>query len=96
MKCALLKRGQTPEDLKKYPIGHGLEILLHKLIELGVPVSQNASRLILALSPQHAVHALRYTALLDDGKTVFTPEPTELFDLMDELLLLGRLSPHGH
>ena len=55
LKCALLKRGQTPEDLKKYPIGHGLEILLHKLIELGVPVSQNASRLILALSPQHAV-----------------------------------------
>jgi hypothetical protein len=30
--------------------------------------------------------------LLDDGEVVFIPEPSELFDLLDELLLAGRVS----
>lgn len=93
LKCALLKRGHSPKELKKHPVGHGLDGLLDKLQELDVPVSEKANRLIRALSPQHKKHAFRYTALLDDGDMVFTPEPSDLFAVLDELLLIGR---HEH
>jgi hypothetical protein len=95
LKCALLKRGLTEVDLRKYPVRHGLGDLLQKVKELGVPVSENASKVILALSPQHEEHRLRYSAMLDDGKTTFTPEPDVLFETLDELLMAGRISTHG-
>jgi hypothetical protein len=41
LKCALLKRGRSADDLKKYPVTHSLNLLLQKLIELGVPLSDS-------------------------------------------------------
>jgi hypothetical protein len=90
----LLKRGEPADGLKKYPIGHSLDALLQKLGQMGVPVSDDAANVIKALSWQHEKHDLRYTALLDDGEVTFTPEPSALFDLLDELLLAGRISTH--
>lgn len=94
LKCALLKWGQPADDLKKYPVRHSLNALLQKLRQLGVPLSDSAVSLISALSGQHEKHNLRYTVLLDDGEVTFTPEPSELFNLLDELLLAGRVSRH--
>jgi hypothetical protein len=95
LKCALLKRGLSPDDLKKYPVGHGLSALLQKLKELDVPVSESSTNVILALSPQHEQHRLRYTAMLDDGQATYTPEPSGLFATLDELLLARRISTLG-
>ena len=95
LKCALLKRGRSADDLKKYPVRHSLNLLLQKLIELGVPLSDNAINVIGTLSQQHEKHNLRYTALLDDGEVTFTPEPLVLLDVLDELLLAGRISTYG-
>jgi hypothetical protein len=95
LKCALLKRGQSAEDLKKYPIRHSLDALLQKLMQLGVPLSDSAVTVIGALSRQHEKHDLKYTVLLDDGEVTFTPEPSLLFEILDELLLAGRVSTHG-
>lgn len=95
IKCALVKRGESAEGLRKYPLGHSLGALLHKLKEMNVPVSESADALITALSQQHEKHALRYTALLDDGEVIFMPEPSALFEVLDELLLAGRISTHG-
>lgn len=95
LKCALLKRGVSAHDLKKYPVGHGLDALLQRLKELDVPVSESATNVILALGPQHQQNRLRYTAMLDDGKATFAPEPSVLYDTLDELLLAGRISTHG-
>ncbi len=95
LKCALLKHGQSAEDLKKYPIRHSLDALLQRLTQLGVPLSDSAVTVIGALSWQHEKHDLRYTVLLDDGEITFTPEPSVLFEILDELLLAGRVSTHG-
>jgi hypothetical protein len=92
LKCALLKRGQSADDLKRYPVRHSLDALLQKLRQLGMPLSDGAIRIIGALSRQHEKHNLRYTVLLDDGEFTFTPELSELFALLDELLLAGRVS----
>jgi len=56
LKCALLKRGEPAEGLKKYPLGHSLGALLHKLKEMDVPGSGPAATLITALSQQHEKH----------------------------------------
>lgn len=80
LKCALLKRGRSADDLKKYPVRHSLNLLLQKLIELGVPLSDSAVNVIGILSQQHEKHNLRYTALLDDGEVTFTAEPLVLLD----------------
>jgi hypothetical protein len=58
LKCALLKRGQSADDLKKYPIRHSLDALLQKLMQLGVPLSDRAVTVIGALSRQHEKHDL--------------------------------------
>jgi len=92
LKCALLKRGQAADDLKKYQIRHSLSALLQKLSELGVPMSDNAINVIGVLSQQHEKHNLRYTALLDDGEVTFTPEPSVFLDVLDELLLAGKVT----
>jgi hypothetical protein len=95
LKCALLKRGESADGLKKYPLGHSLDAQLKKLRHLGVPISDSAVSVIHALSRQHERHNLRYTALLDDGEATFTPEPSVLFGLLDELLLAGRVGTRG-
>jgi hypothetical protein len=92
LKCALLKRGTRVADLRKYPLAHNLDGLLQEIIDLHVPVTEQAASLIRALSKQHEKHYLRYTALLDDGEPTFTPEPGDLFQLFDEILTMGRKS----
>lgn len=96
LKCALLKRGESADGLRRYPLGHGLRALLQKLKEMNVPVSESAGALISAMSQQHERHDLRYTALLDDGVMTFTPEPSAMFEVLDDLLLAGRISTHGN
>jgi hypothetical protein len=95
LKCALLKREYPPDELKKQTLRHSLDGLLEELIKMGVPISEKAASLTRTLSKQHKKHDLRYSALLDDGEVTFTPEPTDLFGLLDELLMVGRISTHG-
>lgn len=89
LKCALLKRNIEPGNT------HNLEKLLDNLISLKVPVTDEAIFLIKELGNQHRKHILRYSALLPDGDPVFTPEPSIILALMDELLLAGRISTYG-
>jgi hypothetical protein len=95
LKCALLKRGASVDALKKYPLGHSLSKQLEMLKGFGVPVSENTDRVIGILSSQHEKHVLRYSALIDDGESTFTPEPELLFTIADELLMAGRIATHG-
>jgi hypothetical protein len=92
LKCALLKRGISQAQLKQYELGHNLDSLLKCLMDLGVSISPEAVALVTRLSTDHKKHALRYTALLDDGEPTFTPEPVDLFKVLDELLMAGRTS----
>ena len=93
LKCALLKRGQSTEDLKKYPIRHSMELLAKQLTNHGVHLSEGSLGIIRDLSRQHEKHVLRYTAMLDDGEITFTPDPEALFEVLDELLMAGRICP---
>lgn len=95
LKCALLKRGVSSGELRKFPIRHSLTHLLNELKGRGVPVTDASCQLIDVLSEQHSRHELRYTALLDDGTATYMPHPEVLFALLDELLMLGRISTHG-
>lgn len=95
LKCALLKRGVSQESLKKYPARHNLSSLLNGLTNLNVPISDSSTSVINLLSEQHRQHNLRYTFLLDDGEPTFTPEPSDLFTVLDELLMAGRISTYG-
>jgi HEPN domain-containing protein len=91
LKCALVKRGHAYHEVK----AHDLSALLEKLTAMRVPITEKSLNLIMRLARQHREHDLRYTALLDDGKPVFTPEPEDLFETLDELLMAGRISTHG-
>jgi HEPN domain-containing protein len=95
LKCALLKRGFSPKDLKSSTLRHSLEKLLRELLKKGVPISEPCSQLLLRLSHQHEKHALRYTVFVDDGEPTFTPEPNDLFSMLDELMMAGRIATHG-
>ncbi len=96
LKCALLKRGVSPDDLKSSSLRHSLENLLRELLKKGVPISEPCSQSLLRLSHQHEKHALRYTFVwVDDGPPIFTPEPEELFSMLDELLMAGRIATYG-
>ena len=94
LKSALLKRGFTESDLKKYDYRHNLDTLLGALQDKGVYVTPDTVNLINQLHAQHQTHALRYTALVDDGEKTFMPPPL-LFTMLDELLLLTRISTQG-
>lgn len=95
LKCALFKRGVSPSDLKSVAIRHSLEGLLDELLRKGVPISEPCSQLLRKLSHQHERHALRYTVFVDDGEPVFTPQSEELFSMLDELMMAGRITTHG-
>ena len=92
LKAALLKRGFTEADLKKHEYRHSLIALLKALQEKGVSVTPEMVRVVTGLHPQHESHALRYTALVDDGKKTYMPPPSLTFKMLDELLLLTRIS----
>ena len=89
LKTALLKRGVSSDELKRYQLGHRLDKLLKVLIDRGVPLSDDTVQIVDLLSEQHARHVLRYSAL-KEGEPIFTPEPSSIFAACDELLLAGR------
>jgi hypothetical protein len=95
LKAALLKRGFAEADLKKLDYRHNLAKLLQEIQSKGVPVSGDTVAVIQGLSEQHKVHQLRYTVLVDDGKKTYWPPLTLVFQALDELLLLTRISTHG-
>lgn len=95
LKSALLKRGFKAGDLKKYDYRHSLDALLGELQTLGVSVTPDTVSLINGLHSQHQNHALRYTALVDDGQKTYMPPPSLVFSMLDELLLLTRISTQG-
>jgi hypothetical protein len=96
LKSALLKRGFKAEDLKKYDYRHNLDTLLKELQTLGVSVTSDTVSLINGLHSQHQNHALRYSALVDDGQKTYMPPPHSVFSMLDELLLLTRISSSTH
>jgi len=91
LKSALLKRGYVLADLKRFDNRHHLNALLELLKKQGLPVSAEATSIIAGLSPQHAHHLLRYHLLVNP----FMPPPVNLWPVLDELLLLTRISTHG-
>lgn len=92
LKSALLKRGIDQERLRQYGLRHNLSGMMDELKLLNVRISGKSIFLVIGLSEQHKDSQLRYTALLDDGKATFMPRPAELGKLLDELMLLTRLS----
>jgi hypothetical protein len=95
LKSALLKRGFHEVDLKKFDYRHNLDALLEELRKQGVSVTPDTIQLINGLHLQHQNHALRYTALVDDGQRTYMPPPHLLFSMLEELLLLTRISTQG-
>ena len=74
---------------------HSLANLLAALQDRGVVVTPDCASLVKGLNAQHERHALRYTALVDDGRPTFMPPPALVFEMLDELLMLTRLSTQG-
>ncbi len=94
LKAALLKRGFPECDTRKFEYRHNLEALLHELQQKTVPVSENTKAVIAGLSDQHKHHVLRYSVLHGEDKTYWPPLDL-VFEALDELLMLTRLSTHG-
>lgn len=92
LKAALFKRGFTETDLKKHGTRHSLSGLLSELQSTGVSVSPETIEMLSGLNRQHENHALRYTAFMDNGQKTFMPPPAMVFAMLDELLLLTRMS----
>jgi len=92
LKAALLKRGFDELDLKKYDYRHNLNSLLSELQKKEVSVTDRCVATIDGLSGQHEKHALRYTVLVDDGNKTYWPPLSSVFSMLDELLLLTRVS----
>jgi len=95
LKSALWKRGFQEGDLKKVDYRHNLDSLLERLQEKGVSVTPDTIHLIKGLYSQHQNHALRYTALVDDGQKTHMPPPAVVLSMLEELLLLTRFSTQG-
>jgi hypothetical protein len=95
LKSALLKRGLTEADLKKVEYRHSLVALLNELQAKGISVTADSVSLINGLHAQHQSHALRYTALVDDGQRTYMPPPSLVFAMLGELLLLTRITTQG-
>ena len=94
LKAALLKRGFDEPTLRKR-FGHDLDSLLAALQQAGVSVTDETVATVKGLSDQHSKHALRYTVLVDDGKKTYWPPLSLVFSMLDELLLLTRISTQG-
>lgn len=95
LKSALLKRGFSDGELKQFSYRHNLDALLTALLGRGVRVTPETVNLVRHLSAQHKSHALRYSALVDDGQPIYVPPPRLVFEALEELLLLTRLSTQG-
>lgn len=95
LKAALLKRGVVECELKEFAYRHNLSSLLEKLIQKGAPMSEISINCIQGLSEQHRNHQLRYTILNDDGVAAYWPPVGIVFQALEELLLMTRISTHG-
>lgn len=95
LKSALLKRGFSENDLKKYDYRHNLNALLDEVQKKGVSVTTSTVAVLNGLHSQHQNHALRYSALVDDGQKTYMPPLPLVFSVLDELLLLTRISTQG-
>jgi hypothetical protein len=95
LKCALLKRNVLPADLKKQHVRHSLGELLKLVEKKGVPISEKSAQLIVSLDRRHKDHALRYSFLTEESEPVFTPPAQEIFSLLEELMMAGRISTFG-
>lgn len=94
LKSALLKRGHTEQELKKYDYRHDLKKLLETLQKKDVNVTVETVMVINGLHDQHKKHGLRYDALLGIKKVSWFP--TDLVHkALEELLLLTKLSTQG-
>lgn len=91
LKCALLKRGHSLSDMRKFDCRHDLDGLLDLIDAKEVPVSGESREIIVGLSGQHQRHLLRYHFLINP----FMPPPANMWPMLDELLLLTRLSTFG-
>ncbi len=97
LKAALLKRGFSEKDLKKYSYRHNLQALLDELLNLNVPISNETCDVVSGFSEQHKEHLLRYSTV-NEGFVVlakFWPTLNAVFDALDELLLTTRISTYG-
>jgi len=92
LKSALLKRGFPEEALRKFDYRHNLDMLMEELLEQGVSITSDTIHLINRLHAQHQSHALRYTALIDNGQKTFMPPSSLVFLMLEELLMLTRIS----
>ena len=91
LKCALLKRGHTLSDMRKFDCRHNLGGLLELIDAKELPVSNATREIIVGLSGQHQRHLLRYHFLINP----YMPPPANLWPMLDELLLLTRISTFG-
>lgn len=81
--------------MREFGYRHNLDKLLTALMEKGVTVTPGTTSLVRQLSEQHQTHALRYSVLGDDGKPTYLPPPGLLLEMLEELLLLTRISTQG-
>jgi len=95
LKAALLKRGWSEHELKRFELRHNLSALAAELASVGVALSPRLGALLDQLSKQHATHQLRYTVLLDNGEKTFLPPRGVVLAALDELLSLTRISTQG-
>ena len=95
LKAALLRRGVAEDELRKFDYRHNLSSLLERLIRIGVPMSEISKNCIQGLSKQHKNHQLRYSVLNDDGVATYWPPVGIVFQTLEELLLITRISTYG-
>jgi hypothetical protein len=95
LKSALLKRGFTEADVKRSEYRHSLSSMLAELEKLGLVVTPETKATVNGLHEQHASHALRYTALIDNGELTYSPPVSAAYTMLDELLMLTRISTQG-
>ena len=61
----------------------------------GVTVTPGTISLVRRLSAQHQTHVLRSSALVNDGNPIYLPPPGLFIEMLEELLLLTRISTQG-
>ena len=59
LKAALLKRGVTPQHLRKVALRHDLKVLLEELELQKASISPSSKAIVIGLSRQHKEHDLR-------------------------------------
>jgi hypothetical protein len=95
LKSALLKQGFPESKLKKFDYRHNLDALLEELRNKGASVTSRSVLIIRGLHSQHQNHALRYTALVDNGQKTYMPPLLQALSMLEELLQLTRTSTRG-